>query len=182
MPGEVAALIAATSPPQAPKVCLGLQVSPGGMVNSPIRSWLYPVPPAPDRPCLLDAASIPPIDATPSRSLYAQLARQKLHRLARKSARTITLGRHRPSLAKSAGLPAKPGGENAGFHRPPKIIRFRPPSSQFCVQGNRVRSCYLRDQFLEISPPSCTRVRRNGYRFALVMSICCASQAHTLAV
>ena len=92
--------------------------------------------------------------------LYAQLARQKLHRLVtQKPQNDLTLARHRPSLAKSQrACRPKPGlGKTWTSQARPHLPQAHqqqlssqnyrscsgPPwtlrLSQFCVQGNRVR-------------------------------------------
>ena len=90
--------------------------------------------------------------------LYAQLARQKLHRLVtQKPQNDLTLARHRPSLAKSGPAGKAWPGENVDEPSSPAFTtgpstqlssqNYRscsgPPwtlrLSQFCVQENRVR-------------------------------------------
>ena len=117
MPGEVAALIAATSaapkgrtspswPPAVPPAWSTppirfMAISSSACTGSPLRS--------------LSEASIPPIafsrHCSNRKISTPQLARQKFHRLAtQKPQNDLTLARHRPSLAQvPAGRPAKPG-------------------------------------------------------------------------
>ena len=126
-------------------------------------SWRYPVPPAPDRPCVLSEASIPPIAFTPllsTEDLYAQLARQKLAGCHAKAANDLLacapppcwpsprgpagkawpgVKRGRPTPVRYRGIYDRPDQQQAfllkiiGLSGPPWSLRL----SQFCVQGNR---------------------------------------------
>ena len=75
------------------------------MVNSPIRFIALSSSACTGSPLRCLSASIPDRFLTPllePEDLYAQLARQKLHRLVtQKPQNDLTLARHRPSLAKS---------------------------------------------------------------------------------
>ena len=135
------------------------------MVNSPIRFMALSSSACTGSPLrCLSEASIPPIAfLTPllePEDLYAQLARQKLHRLVTQKPQNDPHACAPPSIAGQvpAGLPAKPGlgktwTSQARPHLPqgPSTATFfsnyrscsGPPwtlrLSQFCVQGNRVR-------------------------------------------
>ena len=93
--------------PKGPKVSVLASSSSTCMVNSPIRFMALSSSACTGSPLrCLSEASIPPIAfLTPllePEDLYAQLARQKLHRLVtQKPQNDLTLARHRPSLAKS---------------------------------------------------------------------------------
>ena len=91
--------------PKGPKVSVLASSSSTCMVNSPIRFMALSSSACTGSPLrCLSEASIPPIAFSRhcSEDLYAQLARQKLHRLVtQKPQNDLTLARHRPSLAKS---------------------------------------------------------------------------------
>ena len=90
--------------PKGPKVSVLASSSSTCMVNSPIRFMARSACTGSPLRCLSEA-SIPDRFLTPllePEDLYAQLARQKLHRLVtQKPQNDLTLARHRPSLAKS---------------------------------------------------------------------------------
>ena len=155
-------------PPAAPKGRRSPswpQAVPTCMVNSPIRFMALSSSACTGSPLrCLSEASIPPIafsrHCSSPEDIYAQLARQKLHRLVtQKPQNDLTLARH-PSIAGQvpAGLPAKPGlGKTWTSQARPHLPQAHqqqlssqnyrscsgPPwtlrLSQFCVQGNRVR-------------------------------------------
>ena len=93
--------------PKGPKVSVLASSSSTCMVNSPIRFMALSSSACTGSPLrCLSEASIPPIafsrHCSSREDLYAQLARQKLHRLVtQKPQNDLTLARHRPSLAKS---------------------------------------------------------------------------------
>ena len=93
--------------PKGPKVSVLASSSSTCMVNSPIRFMALSSSACTGSPLLLLERGVDPADRflTPllePEDLYAQLARQKLHRLVtQKPQNDLTLARHRPSLAKS---------------------------------------------------------------------------------
>ena len=149
-------------PPQrAEGLRLGLQQFPPAWSTLRSASWRYPVRLHRIALALLERG-VDPADRflTPllePEDLYAQLARQKLHRLVtQKPQNDLTLARHVHRWPSPSGLPAKPGLGKRGraklariYHRPINsnflLQNYRscsgPPwtlrLSQFCVQGNR---------------------------------------------
>ena len=73
--------------------------------------------------------------------LYAQLVRQKLHRLVtQKPQNDLTLARHRPSLGQvPAGLPAKPGLGKTWTSQARPHWYHRPINSNFLLRRLSVR-------------------------------------------
>ena len=161
--------------PKGPKVSVLACSRSTCMVNSPIRFMALSSSACTGSPLRCLERGVDPADRflTPllePEDLYAQLARQKLHRLVtQKPQNDLTLARHRPSAGQvPAGLPAKPGlGKTWTSQARPHLPQAHqqqlssqnyrscsgPPwtlrLSQFCVQGNRVR---LTNTFVWVPP------------------------------